>query len=156
MIIEKHVLGPIPIPSNENFDVAELEFYGINHFRPSYSARVFFNDKKVSKAVCDIDRESYAGGFSIFGHATCAGDAGHCCVPSTQRRFDTRPSHPLTKAFKRIDISQALMRVIEEGAKELTVTILASCEEDEFEGKHLLDLQGVQLVTHDYCKSANY
>ena len=151
MKTEKYNFGPISLPPDREFDKARLEIYGINHFRPSYSVRVFFNDKKVNKNTCTDDRESYAGTFSIFGHAQCAGDDGHCHVPTGQRRFDTRPSHPLTRAFKRIDVTQALKRVINDNADELTITVFVAAENVEFEGKHLLDIQGMQLVTTDNC-----
>lgn len=129
------------------FTRADLEFYGINHYRPSYTVYVYFNDKRVPTDDVDEERPSYAGSFSVFGHATCAGDDGHCVVPLGQRRFDDRPSHPLTKAFKRVVVTDALRRAVNEGEK-LSVTLMAftDAEPDEVDGK-LLEFEGMQLVT---------
>ena len=39
---EQHTFGPVPVPS-EPFARADLEIYGIDHFRPSYVADIYFN-----------------------------------------------------------------------------------------------------------------
>ena len=43
-MIEKYVFGPVAYERPAEFSRADLEFYGIDHFRPSYHARIFFND----------------------------------------------------------------------------------------------------------------
>jgi hypothetical protein len=144
---EKHVFGPIELAVDPEFSRADLEFYGIDHFRPSYVAEIFFNDPEVDEASADEDRPSYAGRFAIFGHERCLGDEGHCVVHEYVRRFDDRPSHPLTRAFKRVLVTDAVRRLA--GADELTVTVIATTAPDldgEYEGS-LLSFEGLQLST---------
>ena len=146
---EKHVFGPIEVRVPERMARADLELYRIDHFRPSYTALVFFNDPDVTEENASGERSSYAGRFSIFGHQRCSGDEGHCDVHEHLRRFDDRPSHPLTRAFKRVVVTDALRRVA--GAGELTITIVAEASPSQTEeGAHpdpLLSFEGLQLTT---------
>ena len=148
-MIERYVFGPVPNTLTETMTRADLEFYGINHFRPSYLARIFFNDPDVDVDNADEDRPSYAGSFAIFGHPTCFGNDGHCEVHQHTRRFDDRPSDPLTRAFKRVVVTDALQHCV--GAPEITITVVASCDPDATmpEEGPLLDLQGMQLTTFE-------
>lgn len=151
-MIELHTFGPIDLGAIGDaagaVARADLELYGIDHFRPSYTALVFFNDAAVTTANASPRRRSYAGSFSIFGHAECLGDEGHCTVHAETRRFDTRPSHPLTRAFKRVLVTDALARLGR--ARALTVTIVVACDpaaaDYEADGP-LFDCRGVQLTT---------
>ena len=145
-MIEKYTFGPIKHGLGTTFARADLEIYSINTFRPSYTALVFFNDDEVDEKTCSEERESYAGRFGIFGHAQCVGDDGHCDIPPTRRRFDDRPSHPLTPAYRRVVVTEPLRRAVEK-RKNLKITIIAGCDADEYEGSRLLDCGGMQLVT---------
>lgn len=144
---ELHTFGPVPTPAENAWVRADLELYRINHFRPSFVARIFFNDPDVTIDNANSDRPSYAGQFAIFGHQLCSGDEGHCEVHTAARRFDTRPSHPLTRAFKRVLVTEALRRCQASGA--VTVTIVVTCDPDELSDIHqpLLDFDGLQLTT---------
>jgi hypothetical protein len=143
---EVHTFGPVPAPLDSDWSRADLEFYGINHFRPSFVARIFFNDPDVTVDTAAVDRPTYAGQFAIFGHQRCSGDEGHCEVHTVARRFDDRPSHPLTRAFKRVLVTDAVRRC--DPAEPLTVTVVVTCDPDELSEEHepLLDLQGMQLT----------
>jgi hypothetical protein len=144
---EKHVFGPIELDLPADFVRADLEFYRVNHFSPSFVARVFFNDPDVDAETSAVDRPSYAGSFAIFGHQRCSGDEGHCDVHTHLRRFDDRPSHPLTRAFKRVVVTDALRRDAE--SQELTITVIATADPDEEKDASgpLLDFEGMQLTT---------
>jgi hypothetical protein len=147
---EKHTYGPIKHGASPLMRRADLEFYGINHFRPSYVARIFFNDPEVDVDNAADDRPSYAGRFAIFGHQTCTGGEGHCEVHPHARRFDDRPSHPLTRAFKRVVVTDAVRRCLSEG-EDLTITVIATSDPKapmEYEG-NLLEFQGMQLATFE-------
>ncbi|MDO8186928.1 hypothetical protein Q5424_06925 [Conexibacter sp. JD483] len=151
-MIELHTFGPIDLGELNGAGGAvaraDLELYGIDHFRPSYTALVFFNDAAVTARNASARRRSYAGSFSIFGHAECLGDEGHCAVSAETRRFDTRPSHPLTRAFKRVVVTAALARL--RSARTLTVTLVVACDPatDDYEADGpLFDCRGVQLTT---------
>jgi tyrosinase len=147
-MIELHTFGPIALDDTGPFERADLELYGIDHFRPSYTALVFFNDRTVTAANASPRRRGYAGSFSIFGHAECLGDEGHCAVHADTRRFDSRPSHPLTRAFKRVLVTDALRRLGR--ARALTVTLVVACDpaaaDYEADGP-LFSCSGVQLTT---------
>jgi hypothetical protein len=148
-MIEKHVFGPFEHGASPSLQRADLEFYGINHYRPSYVALVFFNDPDVDEERAVDDRDSFAGSFAIFGHQTCVGSEGHCEVHEHARRFDDRPSHPLTRAFKRVVVTEQLRRCLT--SDEITITVIAGSdpgEEMEFDGP-LLDFEGMQLTTFD-------
>lgn len=140
---EKYQYGPFRVDTTVPFTRADLEFYRINHFRPSYTVDIFFNDPDIDLDA-DTSRGSYAGSFSVFAHPRCAGGAGHCDVPTTRRRFDDRPSHPLTRAFKRVVVTDALKRVT---GNEIMVTVIAACDPDvemEYEGP-LLEFSDIGL-----------
>jgi hypothetical protein len=144
-VVELHTFGPVDV-GDEPFARADLELYRIDHFRPSFVARVFFNDPDLSVENASEDRPSYAGTFAVLGHQRCFGDEGHCEVPTESRRFDDRPSHPLTRAFRRVVVTDALRRVLPSGG-ELTVTLVVSAraDDDAKDGGALLNLGGMQL-----------
>jgi hypothetical protein len=148
--LERHVYGPFELDVAADLARADLEVYRINHFRPSFTVWLFLNDEAVTVDNASTDRPSFAGSFSIFGHQRCSGDVGHCDVPMESRRFDDRPSHPLTKAFKRVVVTDALKRVAGEGGPvRVMVTAIAAADPAEdmgFDGD-LLDVGGLQLAT---------
>jgi tyrosinase len=147
-MVEIQVFGPFAHGATAMMSRADLEFYGVNHFRPSFVAHIFFNDPAVSEENWTDVRPSRAGRFAIFGHQNCVGDEGHCDVPVSSRRFDDRPSHPLTRAFKRVIVTDALKRCLADGPN-LTVTVVVACDpgtEMQFDGP-LLDVRGLQLTT---------
>ena len=149
-MIERRVIGPVDHDISRPFVRADLEIYGINTFRPSYTVHVFLNDPRVRGIDRVEDRSSYAGRFSVFGHAQCVGDEGHCDVPTTIRRFDDRPSHPLTPAFRRVVITDALQKAIKGGGK-LTITFIATtpAAKSEIEGRYLLEFTGLQIAAFE-------
>lgn len=148
-MVEKHVYGPFRHGAGRAFVRADLEVYRINHFRPSFVVNVYFDDADVDEATDSRGRATYAGSFSIFGHTTCVGDEGHCVEHVEASRFDDRPSPPLTRAFKRIMVTEALRRCLDR--EQLTITLIATSSptaETNFEGR-LLDFEGLQLATFD-------
>ena len=147
-MVEITVFGPFAHGAGAGLTRADLELYSLNHFRPSFVGHVFFNDPEVTEDNWTERRPSLAARFAVFGHQRCVGDEGHCEVPTTTRRFDDRPSHPLTRAFKRVVVTDALRRCLADGP-QLTITIVAACDPGatmEFEGR-LLDIGGLQLTT---------
>jgi hypothetical protein len=149
-MIDRRIFGPIEHGITRPFARADLEIYGINTFRPSYTVHVFLNDTSVRSLDRVDERPSYAGRFSLFGHAKCVGDDDHCHVTLTTRRFDDRPSHPLTPAFRRVVITEALKKAIQIG-KSLRITFLAGtpAEKGDFDGKYLVEFTGIQIVTFE-------
>jgi len=156
MTEERYVYGPFEHGAPRDFCRAHLEFYGINHFRPTFTAYVYFNDAKVTAKSASEKRPTYAGQFSMLGHEKCYGDEGHCDVPERPpRRFDDRPSHPLTRGYRRVVVTDALKRAMKKG-KNLTVTVVVTSrkpyepprEHAHHHGERLFDIEGMQLVTY--------
>lgn len=142
---------PVRHHAPSDYTGAHLEIYGIDHYRPSYYALVFFDDPELTPDNASEERDSYVGSFAIFGHARCYGDEGHCDPPAGSRRFDPRRSHPLTKAFKRVDVSDGLAKVASgKDGRDVRISIVASydpkAEYDPWEGP-LFKCGGMQLVT---------
>jgi hypothetical protein len=148
IMIEKRTFGPFPHGVRGTFTRADLEVYGINTLRPTFTCHVFFNDPEVAGPEIPMERESYAGHFSVFGHPECVGDDGHCKIEDRFRRFDDRPTSPLTPAFRRVVVTDALRRCVP-ASGSLTVTILtvADADETQIHGRFLLDCRGIQVTT---------
>ena len=145
---ERRVFGPVDLHEQTEFARADLELFGINHFRPSYTAHVYLNAPEQGEL--QPTQDTYAGSFSIFGHGRCSGDEGHCEVHQQLRRFDDRPSHPLTRAFKRVVITDALRRALQTGTTRVTITVDVVAPADGAPANEpLLDLQGLQITTFD-------
>lgn len=131
-----------------DFARADLEIYGIDHFRPSYSGLVFFNAGDADPKEMRSDDPRCAGLFSVFGHSECVGDEGHC-HPRVPGRFDMRRSDPLTKAFKRVTVTEALKAALADRSS-LQITVLVSDGTDDPESAPrtpLFSCQGLQIVT---------
>ncbi len=145
---EKRVFGPIATPTDLGFKRADLEIFGIRHAFGSYTALVFLNNPDVDSGGASKRSRGYAGTFSIFGHGGCLGDAGHCDVENTRRRFDDRPSHPLTPGFRRLIITKPLRKTCRK-SDDLTITIVACSATDENaeQAKRLIDIGGLQIST---------
>ncbi len=121
----RFVSEPVDNPAREGqptFERADLVFYGVDHSGPSFEARVYFNDNKVDESTAR-ESASFAGSFTVFGHAGCAGDEGHCDVPQGPRdAFDRRPPHPLTPQTKTVIVTDALRRTTDE---KVQITVIA-------------------------------
>ncbi len=92
-----------------DFQRADLVFYGVDHSGPSYEARVYLNNPDADLHTPRDAASHFAGSFTVFGHSGCAGDAGHCEVPTGPRDpFDRRPPHPLTPQTKTVIVTDAL------------------------------------------------
>jgi hypothetical protein len=105
-----------------DFQRADLVFYGVDHSGPSYEARIYLNNPDADLRTPRDAASHYAGSFTIFGHAGCAGDAGHCEVPAGPRDpFDRRPPHPLTPQTKTVIVTDALRQVHDD---KLQVTVV--------------------------------
>ena len=104
---------------------ADIEFHNVDHAGASYEGRVYLNNPDADETT-GYDDPSYAGSYHIFGHGGCLGDPGHCEV-KPRRRYDPRPSHPLTPAKKVVIATDAVKRTIEQG-DEVTVTVVPIVE----------------------------
>jgi hypothetical protein len=123
--MDRFVSEPIHNPAHDDgaaLQRADLVFYGVDHSGPSFEARVYFNQGAVDVST-PRDAVSFAGSFTVFGHGGCAGDAGHCDVPTHPRDpFDRRPPHHLTRQTKTVIVTDALRRISD---AELTISVIA-------------------------------
>ena len=148
MIEERYKSLDVSIDNiSPHFNEVYLEFYGINHLRPSYTAWIFFLNKLPKKVT--PKSKGFAGTFAIFAHSECWGDVGHCHGDDGLRRFDTRPSHPMTRAFKRVPITHAFKKYLDSGRTSLDICIYAYSRMDwpNQGDSSLLCCKGLQLVT---------
>lgn len=135
------------------FRRADLEFHGVDHSRSSFTARLFFNHTDADAATPTDDEHGYAGSFHIFGHGGCAGDEGHCEVPTERRPRDLRPQHQLTTLSKRVVVTDALRRALS-GGTELSVTVVPVLRDElvaaygESLTSDLLHFDRVDLLTY--------
>ena len=123
--MDRFISEPIHNPAHDDgaaFQRADLVFYGVDHSGPSFEARVYFNQDAVD-ASTPRNADSFAGSVTVFGHGGCAGDPGHCDVPTHPRDpFDRRPPHHLTGQTKTVIVTDALRRVSD---AELTISVIA-------------------------------
>jgi hypothetical protein len=123
--MDRFISAPIVNPARQGapaFARADLVFYGVDHSGPSFEARIYFNNSKVDESTSRAD-PTFAGSFTVFGHAGCAGDVGHCDVPSAPRDvFDRRAPHPLTPQTKTVIVTDTLHRVTDE---KLVISVVA-------------------------------
>ena len=115
------------------FRRADLELHGLDHSKASYEGRVFLNNSDASVSTPTDEAHGYVGSFFIFGHGGCAGEEGHCDVPSERRPFDRRMEHQLTSVSKRVVITDALKRALERAGDSLDVTIVPVVEPEDAE-----------------------
>jgi hypothetical protein len=105
-----------------DFARADLVFYGVDHSGPSFEARIFLNNPEAGVATARDDASRYAGSFTVFGHAGCAGDIGHCDVPTGPKDpFDRRPPHALTPQTKTVIVTDALRKISDHA---ITITVV--------------------------------
>ena len=112
-----------PAPDVESgFRRADLVFYGVDHSGPSYEAFIYLNNPDATIETPADAAHGYAGRFTIFGHAGCVGDAGHCEVNDRfTDDFDVRDQHPLLPATIAVEVTDALRRV---GSDSVKVTVI--------------------------------
>jgi tyrosinase len=93
----------------------------VDHSKASYEGRIFLNNPQAGIDTPKSPEAGYAGSFYIFGHGGCAGDAGHCDVPSGPARpFDLRPEHQLAPVTQRVIVTDAVRRATKQSP---TITI---------------------------------
>lgn len=130
---------------------ADLVFYGVDHSGVSYEGQVYIDPPGDDPPPTRDPGLGYAGSFTIFGHAGCYGDAGHC-LPNQGFRdeFDRRPRHPLTPFTRTVVVTDAIRRAMHTGATEISVTVVASVPPSE--GGTVSDqpmrIESVRLLTY--------
>ena len=136
------------------FRRADLEFHGVDHSRASFTVRLFFNRPDATADTPTDIEHGYAGSFHILGHGGCAGDEGHCEVPTERRPYDRRTPHQLTPLSKRVVVTEALRRALTDRATDVLLTAVAVLRSELVESwgtaltSDLLHFDRVDLLTY--------
>lgn len=145
-MVERYTSDPIELPpAARPFERADLIFYEIDHFCPSYEARVFMDQRGVNHGA-DSTHRAYVGSFFIFGHDGCFGDVGHCDIPSERDPFDLRPAHQLEPALRVLTVTDAVRGLIERDLEAAKVTVTAHTADKASDA--VLAFQTVRLATY--------
>jgi hypothetical protein len=134
---------------DDTFTRADIQFDGVDHSGPSFEARIFLNNPSADESTERVAETGYAGSFYIFGHGGCFGDVGHCDV-RPRRRYDPRPSHPLTEARKTVIATDAVRRARAKG-EQLTVTAVPVVTSGAAAAKgeeNVLKFSTVRIITY--------
>jgi hypothetical protein len=137
------VSKPLELPAErEAITRADLVFYDVDHSGPSYRAHVFLDNSKANSETELEPENGYVGSFTIFGHAGCFGEEGHChpMWPTTDE-FDRRPQHPLVPFTRELEITPALKQFTKVRA---SVTVVP--EVSEVKGVTAPDVAPASLV----------
>jgi hypothetical protein len=152
---------PLEVPAAVNLDEmsrADLVFYGVEHGGPSYEALIFI-DNPEADADTPLDAgHGYAGSYTVFGHAGCFGEEGHC-EPADRftDEFDHRGPHPLTPWTRTVIVTDALKAAVrskdlDEGNAAVTVTVVPVVTEVEHPVEHMPDafhFSELRLLTYE-------
>ena len=132
------------------FERADLEFYDVEHAGASFEGRVFLNNENADEATPKTKEYGYADSFYIFSHGGCFGDAGHCEIRKSRRKYDTRPIHPLTPTFTTVTITN-MLKEIAKVTDEIKVTVVpvALGGTDMCDFKNILKFKKLSLITYD-------
>jgi hypothetical protein len=146
--MQRFVSEPLTVPHHErSYYRADLEFEGLERFGASYVGLVFLENTDAGEATPLSADVGYAARFTLFGHAVCFGDTGHCAVSERVSPFDRNPEHALTPVNITVEITQALQRV---QAPQVPVTVLAfSTNPEDAERQDILRFARLTLVTYD-------
>jgi tyrosinase len=150
-MIERHVSEPIelsPAVASGDYVRADLIFYGVDHSRASYEARVYVNFPGAD-AGTGREHPAYVGSFHVFGHGGCYGDAGHCDVPTGPRDpFDLRGPHQLTPAVKVVIATDGLKRIVASASDKSAIAITVVAVTPGEATNELLQFDELRLVTY--------
>ena len=138
----------------EEITRADLVFYGVEHGGPSYEARVFL-DQPDADADTPLDMShGYAGSYTVFGHAGCFGEEGHC--EPTNRfvdEFDRRGPHGLSPWTRTVIITEALKAALvqkDDPTVQVTVVpIVAEVEEPPADMPDAFNFTEIRLLTYE-------
>ncbi len=122
---------------------ADLLFKGVDKRVPSYIANVYINNPNAGYDTPQNPEEGYVGYYTVFGHAQCLGDEGHCHV-IPESRFGQIPT-PLKKADYYISITDHLKRLGKD-TEDFYVTVIAHLCEPPLIGDEKPDLENVIKV----------
>jgi hypothetical protein len=150
--------GTLPLPNHAeagtDFTHADLQLHNVDRSGWSKEVRVYLNNDEAGEDTTTDPESGYAGSLYVFGHGECYGEEGHCDVESRRKHpYDYRLPHPLEPSMMSIEVTDALKRLRDSGATEVSVTLVPitypgpKLLEDEVPDE--LKLDSISLVTYE-------
>jgi hypothetical protein len=125
---------------DSNYYRADLLFKGVDKRVPSYIGRVYLNNPGANYDTSENLEDGYVGYYTVFGHATCLGDEGHCEeLPET--RFGEIAT-PTKKGDYYITITDKLKHLARD-TEDFSVTVIADLCKPPQLGDEQPDLENV-------------
>ncbi len=115
--------------SQQTLDVfrkAEVRLHRVQRANlPNASIRIYLNDSSADANTKMQGNDNFVGEIQTF-HGTCMGGPGHCDMPLDKtRQFDQRMLHHNEPRNYRIDATDAVNRMLAEGAQDISVHLVA-------------------------------
>lgn len=99
----------------------DLEFTEVRRDLGSFTMFVFLNADELPQDA-GRDHERFAAGYTVFAQKGCWGDSGHCdWERGPVSPFDRRPQHHLRPFNLTLDVTQAVKRLGNPDALQLTI-----------------------------------
>jgi tyrosinase len=144
--VGRFVSKDMAVPKNVRvaFQRAEVRLHRVPQLERSCFIRVFLNLKDAD-ASTPLTHANYAGFIAVFGHGSCYGGPGHCDPPPARtRKYDLRARSHNTPRNHRINVSACAKRLLDAGAKSLSITLVV-IGADYQSDSDLLRLEGLSL-----------
>jgi hypothetical protein len=146
-MVERFTTEPLELPPAEQpFTRADLLIYGVSRLVESYEGRIFFNAPRVAKTA-DHTHTAYAGSFYVFGHRDCAGDVGHCELPSERDTFDLRLPHHLEPGVEIVTVTEKIRELLASGVTAAPVSVIGTVFSTGEPGQ-VLAFERIRLATY--------
>ncbi|MCI4669588.1 MAG: tyrosinase family protein [Bacteroidia bacterium] len=104
----------------------ELRLHEVVQPENSFVVRVFLNSPDADMFTpATEENKFYAGCIFFWGHGRCVGGPGHCAPPPENKRDnDKRPPNHNARRNYRLDITEAVQRLSQEGVDEFQVNLV--------------------------------
>jgi tyrosinase len=109
----------------QNHSRAEIQLHKVQYSTSGGAfVRVFLNEPDADASTPTRGNDHFVAQLATFS-GECIGGPGHCDVPSESRRkFDLRPRHRKTPGNFRIDATEAVRRLTEQGETDFQINLV--------------------------------
>lgn len=133
----------------QNHSHAEIRLHKVQYSTAGGAfVRVFLNEPDAGAATPTRGNDHFVAQLATFS-GECIGGPGHCDVPpETRRKYDLRPRHRKTPGNFRIDATEAVRRLVEQGETDFQVNLVV-LDIDGTPKPNALWMEGVSLNFKD-------